>query len=228
MAEALSALGDPLLQLRQSIASFTPPIPTATLSADSPTEDLSLATYLTFTSPTTASYPLSTSTRFISSNDAVDLRSIYFAWQHKDDPIPDYIASAQALNDALASSENNASARVRNLVFVERLDLITWLEGSSDDSEYIKRLDPDSAAAQAAGSVQVASGAAGGAAAIPNGAPGGRPTRAIDPRLQKIYKNERSMGNRNTVLRGVKPIVRSTFPPITHKGQVPYSHRPWN
>ena len=93
------------------------------------------------------------------------------------------------------------------LVFVERLDLVTWLESSFYDSEYIKRLDTDSAAAQAAGSSQVASGAAGGPAAISGGATGVRPTKAISPRLQKIYKNERSMGNRNTVLRGSKPLV---------------------
>lgn len=204
------ALGDPLLQLRQSIASSTPPTPSTSASTDSPTDSLAVATHLSFTSPTTASYALSTPTRFISSEGPVDLRSIFFAWQHKDDSITDYIASAQALNEALAASDANADSKVRNLVFVERLDLITWLEGSSDDSEYIKPLDAESAAAQAAGIAQVASGAAGGAAAIPGGAAGGRPTKTIDPRLQKIYDNERKMGDRNTILRGIKPTVCGT------------------
>lgn len=155
------------------------------------------------------SFPLSTPTRFVSSekdNTPIDLRSIYFAWQKKDVAIPEYIASAQQLNEEL-EAEGGAGGKVQNLVFVERLDLITWLEGASDESEYIKPLESEAAAAAAAGSAQVSSGAAGGIATVPSAAAGGRPGRVIDPRLAEIYNGERRMGDRNSVLRGIKPTV---------------------
>ena len=98
-------------------------------------------------------------------------------------------------------------ARVQNLVFVERLDLITWLEGSSDDSEYIKPLEADSAAAaQAATGATGIPGAAGTGAATVGGS-GVRLARSRNPVLQAIYNNERRMGDRNTILRGIKPTV---------------------
>lgn len=109
---------------------------------------------------------------------------------------------------------------MQNLVFVERLDLITWLEGASDESEYIKPLEGAAAAAasavdQAQASANIASGAAGGVSAVPSGAPGatapsggaqqGKTAKVVDPRLQEIYNGERKMGDRNSVLRGIKP-----------------------
>ena len=101
---------------------------------------------------------------------------------------------------------------MQHLVFVERLDLITWLEGASDDSEYIKPLSSEGSAAQAAASARVASGAVGGAAALPGGGAAARPARVINPRLQEIYNGERRMGDRNTVLRGIKPTVQLLSP----------------
>ena len=215
MASTDGALSDPLLSLRLSIASNRAPIPTtsadATAASDA-TENLAIATHLHFSEPNHQSFPLDAPTRFISSERPVDLRSIYFAWQKKDVAIPDYIASAQQLNEEL-SAPGGVGGKVQNLVFVERLDLITWLEGASDESEYIRPLDSDATAAQAAGSAQVASGAAGGVAAVPSGAVGGRPGKTIDPRLQEIYNGERKMGDRNSVLRGIKATVRPPFQP---------------
>ncbi len=34
--------------------------------------------------------------------------------------------------------------------------------------------------------------------------------RTVDPRLREIYNLERRMGDRNTVLRGIKPTVSAT------------------
>ncbi|KAI4140241.1 MAG: hypothetical protein L6R39_005877 [Caloplaca ligustica] len=194
---------DPLLRLRQSIAANDPPI--ATLSSDptapgEPTENLATATHLQFDNPQ-HSYSLDSPTRFISSDKPVDLRSIWFAWQKKDVAIPDYIASAQQLNEELAAT--NSSSKIQNLVFVERLDLITWLEGASEESEYIKGLETDAAQRSA----QVASGAVGGVSTIPSSTAGARTGKTIDPRLQEIYNGERRMGDHNTVLRGIKPTV---------------------
>ena len=204
-----AASHDALSSLRRSIASNDPPIPTT--SADDPPskdqdENLAIATHLYFPGSDSHTIPLDTHTRFISSDAPVDLRSILFAWQNKDVNIPDYIASAQQLNDALAASEAQKESKVQILVFVERLDLITWLEGASDESEYIKPLEGDSAAAKSA---QLAAGVTGGVSTIPSGASGLRPGKQIDPRLQEIYNLERRMGDRNTILRGIKPTVRS-------------------
>lgn len=199
---------DPLSSLRHSIASDNPPIPTTSSSdptADSRTDDLALATHLHFTGPDAHFISLDTPTRFLSSEKPVDLRSIFFAWQKKDVNIPDYIASAQALSDELAATEGGEGKRVQNLVFVERLDLITWLEGASDESEYIKALEGDDLAA--AKSAQVASGQTGGVPTIPSGT-AARGGKQVDPRLQEIYNLERRMGDRNSVLRGIKPTVR--------------------
>lgn len=201
---------DPLLRLRQSIAANDPPFTTTSpdpTQASDATDDLATATHLQFNNPQ-HSYSLDTPTRFISSDKAVDLRSIWFAWQKKDVAIPDYIASAQQLNEELAAV--NSTSRVKNLVFVERLDLITWLEGASEESEYIKGLEPDASAARSA---QVASGAAGGVSTIPSSNAAARTGKMVDPRLQEIYNGERRMGDRNSVLRGIKPTVPFPQPP---------------
>lgn len=199
---------DPLLRLRQSIAANEAPVTTKSPDpASDPTENLAVATHLQFSNPH-YSYPLDTPTRFISSDKPVDLRSIWFAWQKKDVAIPDYIASAQELNEELAGKDS--ASKVQNLVFVERLDLITWLEGASEESEYIKGLESDASATRSA---QVASGATGGVSTIPSGAAGVRGGRTVDPRLQEIYNGERRMGDRNSVLRGIKPTVSSPPPP---------------
>ena len=206
----MSSSHDPLISLRRSIASNNPPTPTTSPDGSHPesaTDNLGVATHLHFTDPEPHTIPLDTLTRFFSSDKPVDLRSIYFAWQKKDVNIPDYIASAQALNDGLGGADGaGAASKVQNLVFVERLDLITWLEGASDESEYIKALESDGTAAKSA---QVASGAVGGVSTVPSGAAGARPGKQVDPRLQQIYNLERRMGDRNSVLRGIKPTVSS-------------------
>jgi len=206
MAEPDAVQQDPLLLLRQSIASDNPIVPTISEDASSgASADISLATakYLQFSSPAQISIPLTTPTRFVSSDQPVDLRSIYFAWLKREVAIPEYNASALALNTELAS-EGGAGGKVQNLAFVERLDLITWLEGASEESEYIKSLASETAGAVA--SAQVASGAVGAIVPAPSGGIG-RQGKTIDPRLAEIYNGERRMGDRNTILRGIKPTV---------------------
>ncbi|RHZ43116.1 uncharacterized protein CDV56_100004, partial [Aspergillus thermomutatus] len=226
MASVDPSLQDPLLALRSAIAAGSLPTPTTTsdLSDENATEDLAKATHLYFRQPIPHTIALTAPTRFVSasSDSAVDLRSIFFAWQKKDVAIPEYIASAQELNESLKQKERREGepeAKVQNLVFVERLDLITWLEGASDESEYIKPLEGAAAAAAAAApadaSATIAPGAVGGVSAVPGGVAGGaqaavaaqagRAPKAIDPRLQEIYNGERKMGDRNSVLRGIKP-----------------------
>lgn len=200
---------DALLLLRQSIASNSPAVPTTSADASSAASvDLSLATatFLHFSQPIQISLSLTTPTRFTSSDQPVDLRSIYFAWLKRESAIPEYNASAIAL-DAELKAEGGAGGNVENLAFVERLDLITWLEGASEESEYIKPLASDSANATA--SAQVASGQAGGIAPVTSNA--ARQGKSIDPRLAEIYNGERRMGDRNSVLRGIRPTVSAIY-----------------
>lgn len=193
---------DPLLVLRQSISSSQPFIPSASADASAPEVPLSKATHLQFTG-LSLSLPIDSPTRFISSDKPVDLRSIYFAWLNRELAIPEYNASATTLNDDLAA--NGSSGKVQNLGFIERLDLITWLEGASEESEYIKPLAGDASAAAAG----AAPSSKTGAAALAAQARSGKGT--IDPRLASVYDGERRMGDRNTVLRGIKPTVSESM-----------------
>ncbi|KAJ9138858.1 Cell division control protein 73 [Pleurostoma richardsiae] len=193
-----SADQDPLLLLRQSIASGRSIIPTKTADVSAAEEvPLSQATHLQFTYPTRIAVPIDVPTRFVSNdNTAVDLRSIYFAWLNREVAIPEYNDSATKLNEDLGGT-----ATVHKLAFVERLDLITWLEGASEESEYIKPLAGEKESG--AGAATQAAALKGAAAPTAAAARSGRGT--LDPRLAVIYNGERKMGDHNTVLRGSKP-----------------------
>jgi parafibromin len=186
---------DALLLLRACAASKL--VPTLT-----PTDSLDTASELTFPplpplTTTPVSIPLSTLTRFIKDNAAVDLRSIFFAWQERETTITEYIASAQALG-------------VTHLGFIERLELVTFVDGGPEESDHIRPLPKGGAAtAQQARTSsthphqqqqqqhhqQTAQTLQG-------------KVRATDPRLLEIYAGERVVTNRNIMLRGIKPTVR--------------------
>lgn len=186
---------DALLRLRQAISSAQTFIPSASDSPSAPEVPLSQATHLQFPDQN-LSLPFDTATRFASNDKPVDLRSIYFAWLNRELAIPEYNASATTLNEQLASA--GSAGKVQNLGFIERLDLITWLEGASEESEYIKPLGD----AESAGAVPAATAGTTSTAAATRSGKG-----TLDPRLASIYDGERKMGDRNTVLRGIKPTV---------------------
>ncbi|KAG5913747.1 hypothetical protein E4U42_000892, partial [Claviceps africana] len=188
---------DPLLLLRKAIASSQPFVPSSSADAGAVHDcPLAQATHLQFSSQGIG-LAIDAPTRFISNDRPVDLRSIYFAWLNRELAIPEYNASATTLNDQLAAA--GSAGRVQNLGFIERLDLITWLEGASEESEYIKPLVGDS---HAAGAGAVAASKPGAASAAGQARSG---KGLLDPRLASVYDGERKMGDRNTVLRGVKP-----------------------
>lgn len=195
---ASAADHDGLVLLRQSISASKAFIPSASADAAAPEVSLAQATHLRFPDQA-AAVPIDSATRFVSNDKPVDLRSIYFAWLNREVAIPEYNASATKLNDELAAA--GGSGKVQNLGFIERLDLITWLEGASEESEYIKPLASDKDAA----TTGAATAATTGAVSSATQARSGRGT--MDPRLVGIYNGERRMGDRNTVLRGNKPTV---------------------
>lgn len=189
---------DPLLLLRQANSTGKPAVPIASDDAASPECSLAQSAYLLFPHKGIL-LPVDAPTRFVSNDKSVDLRSIYFAWLNRELAIPEYNASATTLNDELAAA--GSTGKVQNLGFIERLDLITWLEGASEESEYIKPLAGDQAAAEASAAPQAGAGAASGASQARSG------KGTLDPRLASVYSGERRMGDRNTVLRGIKPTV---------------------
>jgi len=212
------ASSDALQLLRASIAvSKTPVLTTSsdpTTAEANQTDSFVEATSLFFSHPTPLCLPLDQKTRFTSTNPdtvQVDLRSIFFAWLQKDVAVPEYIALAAELDKQLPEGQ-----KVRNLIFVERLDLITWLEGASEESEYIKPIEGAAALGDAADrAVDITSGAAvptvGGAGVGVTQTVGGRPVKTIDARLQAIYNGERRLGDHNAALRGIKPTVRNSI-----------------
>lgn len=191
---------DPLLLFRQAIAAGGKPTPTTSPTSDEEVP-LAQATHLIFVHPTRVATPIDTQTRFLSAQGKqVGLRSIYFTWINRDITIPAYNAAAEKLNEEMAGT-----AAVHSCSFVERLNLVTWLEGAGDETEFIKPLAGDKDAAAASGG----SGAV--TKTVITASRSGRGT--LDPRLAQIYDGERRMGDRNSVLRGIKPTVRTTPQP---------------
>jgi parafibromin len=215
MTTSTAEQNDPLLALREAIATNQEPLLTSSADPSSASDvepDLSKATHIHFNGPNGRhTFPLSSPTRFHSTatDQPVSLRTIYFAWLQKDESVPNYINATQHLNDEL-SAPGAAGDKIHNLVFAERLELTSWLDGSTEDSENIKPLDAQKAAAQASGSAAVAAGAAGGIAPVTSSgaaASAARASRTVDPRLAEIYQGERKMADRNSILRGIKPTV---------------------
>lgn len=198
---------DALSLLRSCIATRTLPIPTT--SEDPSTQaqshaSLAQATFLIFNVPAFQNgeqsnadaqhiaIPLTQPTRFISpasGDKPVDVRSIYFCWLNKDTSVGDYIAATQELNNEL--QQVGKTEVVTNLVFVEKLDLVTWLSGDvgEEESEFIKSF--------------------GGNSGKETTIPGGDQDVDVEmvdagARLKEIYAGERNMGDRNTMLRGAK------------------------
>lgn len=204
---------DSLLCFRLSLSSAQIPILTSSPEIADAETNLALATHVHFPLPngSNQSFPLNSSTRFIAAADdsAVNLRSILWAWQKKDSPISDYFSSTSNLNVELGASAKNSDSKVLQLSFVERLALISWLEGATDECENIQPLPNEAVAQKAAGAASIAAGTAGGVAVVSSAAAAGvAGVKTVDPRLAEIYRHERIMGDRNTVLRGIKPTVR--------------------
>lgn len=210
---------DALVLFRSSIASKSSPIPTTSDDPSSTTDaaDLKSATHILFnlSSASTGAQHIAlaatTPTRFVSaSHGALDLLSVYWCWTNKDKGAGEYISSTQALN---ADRSANGLSAVVNLVFAEKLDLVNWLAGDvgEAESEFITPLGQgeesrrlaDDAAALVKGDGDVVMGDAGASDSVAlRGARKGE-----DERLRAIYAQERKLGDRNTVLRGIKPTV---------------------
>lgn len=175
-------------------------IPTTSAdNLDGPVEvPISQATQLVFTQSPRVALPIVTPTRFVNNgNKTVDLRSCFFVWSVRESTFPSYNAAAAKLSEELPGDEN-----IYSFAWVERLELIAYLEGSSEESEFIKRLPGDKDGAAATSTTTTAA-----LKTAPTAGQGRSGRGTMDPRLLQIYNGERRMGDRNTVLRGIKPTV---------------------
>ncbi|TKA67757.1 hypothetical protein B0A55_08435 [Friedmanniomyces simplex] len=221
---------DPLALLRSSIAAGTLPILTTDpdpSTAAASNSSLAHASYLIFNTHSAQDgsqhtpIPLTQPTRFVSiaaGTKALDLRSVFFCWQNKDQSAGTYIAATQALNEELRQA--GKSETVTNLVFAEKLDLNQWLAGdiAEEESEFIRSLDANRAArAEAKDAAATAKGGEDVEMRDADLADGAAAKREKE-RLKEIYAAERKMGDRNTMLRGAKiqdfSDVRKKYSPV--------------
>lgn len=218
MATTVDTPHDALNLLRSSIAGSKLPIPTSSADATTNTDAVSIeeAQYLLFNTQhagdgeSHVSLDLKAPTRFISqrTNAPLDLISVYFCYLNKDLGVGDYITATQALNDRRTK---NGLSIVTNVAFAEKLDLTSWLDGESNESEFIKRLDDNAdTRRQAEGAADVARGGED----VEMGEAGRSASKTgprEEERMREIYGSERSMGDRNSVLHGIKPTVSHVF-----------------
>uniref|UniRef100_A0A060SYQ6 ARAD1A18876p n=1 Tax=Blastobotrys adeninivorans TaxID=409370 RepID=A0A060SYQ6_BLAAD len=123
--------------------------------------------------------PLSTETRFESKDPEtrpLDLRTVYNCWITRDLNVTNYITVS-------------AERGIFNLKFLERTDLLTWLEGASEDSENIITEGKKQVKSKQGESESKAGG-----------------KKELDPTLRAVYDKERTLVDHNTVLRGAKKI----------------------
>ncbi|EPX75103.1 Cdc73 family RNA polymerase II accessory factor [Schizosaccharomyces octosporus yFS286] len=164
---------DALLGLKNTISKNEKPKLLASENTNSEVENLSDAKFVAFTeSP--KPFSLDENTKFIKleTNEPFTLRSIYFAWLLRDSSIADYIQQCSEYG-------------IRNLTFLERTDLISWLEGSAE-SEHIVGLE-----AKQTEKAEV-------------------PTREQkvgekSDQVKWLQNNSRVVSNHNTILHGAKP-----------------------
>ena len=206
---------DSLSLLRQSIAARTPPTPSTSDDPSSTEESnvsLAEASYLIFNSQSSQdgaqhiAIPLAQATRFQSQAlaKAIDLRSIYFCWQNRDAGGLEYIAAVSALDAELKKVGKQDG--VNNLVFAEKLDLVNWLSGElgEEDSEYIRSLDDNKQSRRAADDAAATAKGGEDVEMRDAGLTDTAARKREEDRLREIYAAERKMGDRNTVLRGIK------------------------
>lgn len=208
---AAIAESDPLLHLRVATTNSLNPILSSSAdptSAQDVVQHIKDASYLHFDNPVgQRTISLDEQTRFVLDEKPVDLRSIYVAWLNREANAAEYRQAVSFLNDSLKTAE--LPYEIQILPVGARLDLTSWFKAEQEESDYIQPLDAKVASAQAADSAAVAAGAQGGIATIATATSQQARGKTVDARLIEIYQGERRLpsGNRNGVLRGIKPTV---------------------
>ncbi|SCU90303.1 LAME_0E07954g1_1 [Lachancea meyersii CBS 8951] len=106
----------------------------------------------------------------------VPLKVVLHCWQHRDSSAADYLADCQ-------------TKKLINISFLQRMDLIAWLSGETESSQFVN-----------AEETKVAETVAENLAGAPSAA-----TAASDPVLQEALAHEKELLDHNSSLRGSKP-----------------------
>ncbi|OLL24183.1 Cell division control protein 73 [Neolecta irregularis DAH-3] len=164
---------DPLVLLKSAIAAGTPPVLLSSTDPQSaPVPDIRNAQALCF--PPSLTFSLDTPTRFANAaRKPFSLATVYFAWLLKDANVAEYIAQS-------------SDREIENLSFLEKTDLIAWLEGAPHSDHILSLQDhspPD----------------------LPHKkAPAQKSPK--DSALLKIYSHERPVTTRSSLLHGQKAV----------------------
>ncbi|CAG60851.1 uncharacterized protein GVI51_J04345 [Nakaseomyces glabratus] len=123
--------------------------------------------------------PLDEATEFIVDEQPAKLRVIIQCWLHKDDSAAEYLADCQ-------------EKKITNISFLQRNDLLKWLSGESETSEYldVKNIKTDNSEADVNTKTDVSES-----------------QKIIDdPVLQEATQKERILIDHNSMLHGSKPV----------------------
>jgi parafibromin len=101
-----------------------------------------------------------------------------------------------------------AGGSVQNLSFAQKIEVVGWLSGETDVCESIAAIEGGKETMDAGDAAAIAGGK--GVPMQKTVTVGGQ--KLVDARLLQIYDGERRMGDHNTALRGIKPVVRIPFP----------------
>ncbi|EEB06112.1 Cdc73 family RNA polymerase II accessory factor [Schizosaccharomyces japonicus yFS275] len=171
---------DPLVQLRECISKNGTIV---LLSSENPTSKVSAlqdAHFVQFGSNTPMN--LSLPTRFIrtENKEAFPLQAVVFAWLQKEKSIADYIQQCSELG-------------IKNLTFLERTDLISWLEGAAESEHIVSSEDDKNSATNEVANTDVA--------ALKRQATG----QAVAEGASWLKKHSRTVADHNSILHGTKP-----------------------
>lgn len=141
---------------------------------------------------------LDNSTEFKIDGNNVPLRIIIHCWLHRNSNAADYLADCQAKN-------------MINISFLQRNDLIRWLTGESDSSQYLEsskddNLQDDIKVESEANRMSENHDSTARFDQTPARNIASSNMQSKDPILVKILSNERTLLDHNSSLRGNKPI----------------------
>ncbi|KAL3231487.1 Cell division control protein 73 [Nakaseomyces bracarensis] len=148
------------------------------------TSDISTASRIKFEGE---ELDLGSETEFSVDGKPVDLRVIIQCWIHRDDSAAEYLADCQ-------------EKKLTNISFLQRNDLLKWLSGESETSEYmdVSQSKPQDNSQTDGNSLATA----GNSDAAANSQDSG----AADPILEESKMKERVLLDHNSMLHGSKPV----------------------
>ncbi|CAI4645179.1 AAC_HP2_G0038580.mRNA.1.CDS.1 [Saccharomyces cerevisiae] len=162
----------------QSTDDITKATMVETLSSDGSTQD---------------SFPLNEETEIEIDRSLVQLRIIVHCWMNKDSSAADYLADCQ-------------NKQLTNVSFLQRTDLINWLSGNTESSQYLKAPGQKG---ETSDKVDIENKTLAGELSTvksTTSASHENDSEVSDPVVVETMKHERILVDHNSALRGAKPI----------------------